>query len=104
MAEEKLTRGECLGLLCEMAAKLKADGQDRYPRRSDFTEMQVVYIKAYFGPWPRALEAAEIKPMRDDDRKRKNLEKRIRAKRRRNEARGNNRKASDEDEDAKPRN
>ena len=35
----------------------------------------------------RALEAAGLKPMRDDDRPQRNLEKRIRAKQRRTEAR-----------------
>ena len=40
-------------------------------------------IKAFLGPWPRALEAAGIKPPRDDDRIEKNREKRIRAKRHR---------------------
>ncbi|MBQ8248752.1 MAG: hypothetical protein IJY93_02560, partial [Clostridia bacterium] len=59
--------------------------KSRYPRRSDFSDSETVAIKAFLGPWPRALEAAEIKPIRDDDRKARNLEKRIRAKRRRRE-------------------
>ena len=45
-----------------------------------FDEREVVAIKAFFGPWPRALEAAGVKPPRDDDRQQKNREKRIRAK------------------------
>ena len=57
--------------------------KSRYPRRSDFSGSETVAIKAFLGPWPRALEAAEIKPIRDDNRKARNLEKRIRAKRRR---------------------
>ena len=56
-------------------------GLSRYPQRSDFEEREVVAIKAFLGPWPRALEAAGIKPPRDDDRASKNREKRIRAKR-----------------------
>jgi hypothetical protein len=45
-----------------------------------------VAIKAFLGPWPRALEKAGVKPPREDDRVLKNKEKRIRAKRRRIEA------------------
>ena len=85
--EEKLNREECLTLLREMQARLTAAGEDRYPRRSDFSEREVVAVKAFLGPWPRALEAAGLKPPRADDHAAKNREKRIRAKRRRNEAR-----------------
>ncbi|MBQ3848040.1 MAG: hypothetical protein II748_04225, partial [Clostridia bacterium] len=38
-------------------------------------------VKAFLGPWPRALEKAGLKEPRDDDRKLKTVEKRIRAKR-----------------------
>ena len=44
-------------------------------------------IKAFLGPWPRALEAAGLKEPRDGARIRHNVEKRIRAKRRLNETR-----------------
>ena len=70
----------------EKQAQLKAEGLDRYPQRSDFEERDVVAIKANFGPWPRALEAAGIKPPRDDNRLERNKEKRIRAKKARIEA------------------
>ena len=83
MAEKKMTRDDCLALLREKQDSLKASGFDRYPKRSDFSEREVVAIKAFLGPWPRALEAAGIKPPREDDRKQKNREKRIRAKQRR---------------------
>ena len=85
MAETKLTREDCIALLREKYEQLRAEGIDRYPKRSDFSERQVVAVKAFLGPWPRALEAAGIKPPRADDRKQKDLEKRIRAKRRRTE-------------------
>jgi hypothetical protein len=52
----------------------------------------VVAIKAFLGPWPRALEKAGIKAPREDDKLEKNKEKRIRAKRRRIEALKNIRK------------
>ncbi len=87
MAEAKLTREDCLLLLQEKAMFLKAKSLARYPRRSDFSEREVVAIKAFLGPWPRALEAAGIKPPRDDDYMQKKKEKRIRAKRNRLAAR-----------------
>lgn len=83
MAEEKLTRADCLTLLQDKYALLQARGERRYPQRSDFADREVVAIKAFLGPWPRALEAAGIKPPREDDRAQKNKEKRIRAKQRR---------------------
>lgn len=87
MVENKLTRGDCIVLLREKHEFLRSSGLRRYPKRSDFSEREVVAVKAFFGPWPRALEAAGIKPARSDDRLRKNREKRIRAKRARNENR-----------------
>lgn len=83
MAEEKLNRDNCIALLQDKYALLQKQGINRYPKRSDFSERQVVAVKAFLGPWPRALEAAGIKPPRDDDRIMRNKEKRIRAKRRR---------------------
>ena len=87
MADEKLTREDCLALLRETRDRLLRDGIDRYPKRADFKDAEVTAIKAFLGPWPRALEAAGIKPPRDGDRLEKNRQKRIAAKRRRNAAR-----------------
>ena len=87
MAEEKLTRNDSIVLLQEKYELLQSQGLDRYPQRSDFSDREVVAIKAFLGPWPRALEAAGIKPPRDDDRQQKNQEKRARAKRARIAAR-----------------
>ena len=81
MAEQKITRSRALELLKEKQEELNRLGEDRYPKLSDFSDAQVVAIKAFFGPWPRALEAAGIKPPRGDDRLERNREKRIRAKR-----------------------
>lgn len=78
------SREECLALLREKYKALQEAGEDRYPCRADFSEGEVVAIKAFFGPWPRALEAAGVKPPRDGDRLEKNRERRIRAKRERN--------------------
>ena len=81
--DEKLTRQDCLCLLAQKYRELEGA---RYPQRSDFSEREVVAIKAYLGPWPRALEAAGIKPPREDGRAEKNKQKHIRSKRLRTEA------------------
>ena len=80
-----LTASECLCLLKRKADELKEAGEDRFPRRSDFSEREVAAIKAFFGPWPRALEAAGIKDPPAVTSKDRNRERRIRAKRRRRE-------------------
>ena len=36
----------------------------RLPRKDDFDEATRSRIKAFLGPWPRALEAAELKKPR----------------------------------------
>ena len=92
MAEDKLKEEDCLKLLKEKYESLQGSGEARFPKRSDFSERQVVAIKAFLGPWPRALEKAGIKAPREDDKLEKNKEKRIRAKRRRIEALKNIRK------------
>lgn len=80
-------RDSCLRLLREMQDRLSEQGENRHPRRSDFSEEQVVAIKAYLGPFPRALEAAGLKPPRSDERIGRTREKRIRSARARNAAR-----------------
>ena len=80
MSDKKYKKEDCILLLQNKYKELQAEGLSRYPRRSDFEEREVVAIKAFLGPWPRALEAAGIKPPRDDDRPQRNKEKRIRAK------------------------
>lgn len=81
MSDKKYNKEDCLVLLNDKYNELKERGFTRYPQRSDFSEREVVAIKAFLGPWPRALEAAGIKPPRDDDRAERNKEKRARAKR-----------------------
>ena len=83
MSDKKYNREDCIILLQNKYRELHALGLERYPKRSDFEEREVVAIKAFLGPWPRVLEAAGIKPPREDDRVQKNKEKRIRAKRNR---------------------
>ena len=36
----------------------------RMPRKDDFDSVTLSRIKAYLGPWPRALEAAGLKEAR----------------------------------------
>ena len=81
MSKKKYNKEDCLVLLNNKYNELKEQGLTRYPQRSDFGEREVVAIKAFLGPWPRALEAAGIKPPRDDNRAELNKEKRARAKR-----------------------
>lgn len=77
---EKLNREDCIGLLVEKSEWLKAQGEDRLPKRSDFTDYQVMAIKAALGPFPRALETAGLK-QENPERLRKKQEKAIRHKR-----------------------
>ena len=54
----------------------KSTELDRLPRKDDFDEPTRSRIKAFLGPWPRALEAAGLKearmmPQTDKPKKRK---------------------------------
>lgn len=82
---KELDRECCILLLQKKSEELKALGEARFPKRSDFADDEVVAIKAHLGPWPRALEGAGLKEVRCTDRLDKNREKRIRAKRARRE-------------------
>ena len=81
MSDKRYQKEDCVALLNDKYKELQSNGLSRYPQRSDFEDREVVAIKAFLGPWPRALEAAGIKPQRSDDRLERNREKRIRAKR-----------------------
>ena len=83
MSDKKYNKEDCFILLQNKYQELQRLGLDRYPQRSDFEDREVVAIKAFLGPWPRALEAAGVKPPRDEDRSERNKEKRIRAKKNR---------------------
>ena len=83
----KMCREDALSLLQKKQAELNEKGDKRYPKRSDFSEQEVVAIKSFLGPWPRALEAAGLKMPRSDDRVQKMAEKRIRIKQQRNRMR-----------------
>ncbi len=40
---------------------VKSKELGRIPKRTDFNDDEVCFIKQKLGPWPRALEAAELK-------------------------------------------
>ena len=80
MSDKKYKKEDCIILLQNKYQELQKEGLSRYPQRSDFEDREVVAIKAFLGPWPRALEAAGIKPPREDDRVQRNKDKLIRAK------------------------
>lgn len=77
---QKYTRDDAVAML---KAKYDELGGTRLPKRNDFDGTQIVAIKAFLGPWPRALEKAGLKPPRNTDRLELNRQKRIRAKRNR---------------------
>ena len=81
MEQKKLTKEDSIRLLREKYDLLCRTESGRYPKRSDFSDREVVAIKAFLGPWPRALEEAGIKMPREDDHREKNRKKRIRARR-----------------------
>lgn len=83
---ERYTKEKAIALLRTKAHELAESGEQRFPKRSDFSDEEVNAIKAFLGPWPRALETAGLKEKRSVDRLEKNREKRILAKRRRREA------------------
>ena len=57
ISEEK--KNWAVGLLCEKAEEL-----GRLPKKDDFDEITRSRLKAFLGPWPRALEAAGLKEPR----------------------------------------
>lgn len=59
----------------------KADELGRIPKKSDFDNETAGMIKSFFGPWPRAMEAAGVKEA-NLKRAEKKLERRRRSKKR----------------------
>ena len=92
--QKPVTREDCIELLCSKAEEIGA-----VPKRSDFDEYAVVKIKGFFGPWPRALEAAGLKEKRCGDRLEKNREKRRRAKARTNAKKRSSQGTKDEQQE-----
>lgn len=80
--EKKYTKQSVIEILISKKKELESLGITALPKKSDFSDEEVAAVKSFLGPWPRALEAAGIKPERDDNFREKAKEKRIRAKRR----------------------
>ncbi len=72
------SRDECIKMLRRVSEK-----ENRYPKKSDFSEHDVARIKSLFGPWPRALEAAGLTESKEDQRAKK---RRLKKERRNNPA------------------
>ncbi len=70
----KLSKEDCVLLI-----RKKTEELGRFPKKSDFENEKVSMIKSYFGPWPRALEAAGVKEP-NPERIEKKQQKRSRAK------------------------
>lgn len=68
-AYQKMTDEELLDVICKMAEKM-----GRIPRKQD-VELSW-YFKNRFGPWPRMLEAAGLKPVSETYQRRKASNKR----------------------------
>lgn len=62
-AEEK--KNWAIAVLCQQAQALQ-----RIPKKEDFDEATRSRIKAFLGPWPRALEAAGLKAARPNGKSR----------------------------------
>lgn len=89
--EEKLTKEDCVILI-----KNKFNENNELPKKSDFTDWQVMMIKSHLGPWPRALEKAGVKPPRDDKKLLVKQEKQKRAKERKAQYKKNYEKNNEE--------
>lgn len=54
-----------------MLLRDKAEEIGRIPKKDDFDDVTVSRIKAFLGPWPRALEYAGLKEAKKIQRKKK---------------------------------
>lgn len=70
--ESDIRRKKELGgrALCEKAEEL-----GRLPKKDDFDEITRSRLKAFLGPWPRALEVAGLKEVKDMPKKSKKRKK-----------------------------
>lgn len=59
----------------EELLRMKSIELGRLPHKDDFDEPTRSRIKAFLGPWPRALEAAGLKEARTNNKKSKRAKK-----------------------------
>lgn len=76
---ENLTKDKCKELLRQKYDSILLSGENRYPKKGDFTPEQVAAIKSFYGPWPKALTEVGIKP-KDSEKEEKKQKKRIQHK------------------------
>lgn len=50
------------------ALRQKSEEIGRLPKKTDFDVVTMSRIKAFLGPWPRALEAAGLKEKKENKR------------------------------------
>lgn len=75
--EEDIKRQQAIELLVNKSRELRGV---RLPKRTDFDNEEMCFIKQKLGPWPRALEAAGLKEKTKMDAKEKSKLKRERIK------------------------
>ncbi len=88
----QITKEDCIQLLRKKHEELKAQGRTDFPKRADFSESEVIAIKSNLGPWPRALEAAGVKPVNEalmEKKRQKMIERKRKRTQRKIEARKN---------------
>ena len=66
--EKDYTRELCISLLRQKGEELNRLEEARFPKRSDFSEEEVVAIKAYLGPWPPAVASMVRRVPLEDQR------------------------------------
>ena len=77
--------------------KKVAERENRLPKKSDFSEYDVMKIKGFFGPWPWALEEAGLKEPKKQKKFDKNRAKRLARKKRLKEERALREKIKNEE-------
>ena len=75
-------REQAIGMLVR---KYEESGKERTPKKTDFSDDDICFIKQKLGPWTRALEEAGIKEKLKPDSKEINRLKRKKLKKKRRE-------------------
>lgn len=75
--EEDVKRQQAIEMLVNKSRELEGG---RFPKRTDFSNEEMCFIKQKLGPWPRALEIAGLKEKTKIDSKEKSKLKRERIK------------------------
>ncbi len=49
--KDRLTRDDCIALLVKKQDELNKIGENRLPKRSDFSDREIMAVKSFFGPF-----------------------------------------------------